>query len=227
VSAFTAADVVDRLRVPAERVVLTPPAVATDPPPAEVSAAAVMEAHRLPARWFVYPAVTWPHKNHAVLVRALAALRRTHDDVALVLTGGAGAEEAPLRALAERLGVADLVRRPGRVPADHLDRLYRGAVACAFPSKYEAVGLPVLEAMARSCPAVVADTPGLRDVVGDAADVVAADDPGAWAAAMARLIDDGAHRASLVTSGRARVHAWAPAASAARLTDAWRAGARR
>jgi alpha-1,3-rhamnosyl/mannosyltransferase len=226
VSAFTAADVVERLGVPAERVLLTPPAVDPDPAPADIDAAAVTEAHRLPARWFVYPAVTWPHKNHAVLVRALAELRRTHDDVALVLTGGRGAEEAPLQSLAERLGVADLVRRPGRVPAGHLDRLYRGAVACAFPSRYEAVGLPVLEAMARSCPAVVADTPGLGDAVGDAADVVPADDPGAWAEAMGRLLDDDAHRAALVARGRARVHAWAPAASAVRLADAWRAGAR-
>jgi len=225
VSEFTAADVAARLRVDAARIVLTPPAVDPDPAPSALDAETVAFAHRLPARWFVYPAITYPHKNHAVLLRALAELRASHGDVGLVLTGGAGPAEASVRSLAERLGVADLVRRPGRVGLDHLDRLYRGAVACTFPSKYEAVGLPVLEAMARSCPVVAADTDGLRATVGDAGDLVDADDASAWAEAMRTLLDDDGHRQARITAGRARVQAWTPAASAARLVDAWRAGA--
>jgi glycosyltransferase involved in cell wall biosynthesis len=227
VSAFTAADVVDRLDADPGRVMLTPPAVDPDPAPPAIEAEAVAAAYRLTPRWFVYPAITYPHKNHAVLLHALAELRHTHDDVSLVLTGGAGSEEGRLHSLAERLGVADRVRRPGRVPADHLDRLYRGAVACAFPSTYEAVGLPVLEAMARSCPVIASNAAGLVDAVGDAADILDPDDPAAWAAAMGRLLDDDQHRAALVATGRRRIPAWAPAVSGARLVDAWRRGAAR
>jgi alpha-1,3-rhamnosyl/mannosyltransferase len=223
VSAFTADDVVHRLGVDPARVVITPPAVDPDPAPALVELEAVRAAYRLTHPWFVYPAITYPHKNHAVLLHAIAELRRTHD-VSLVLTGGAGPEEERVCALAERLGVADLVRRPGRVPVAHLDRLYRGAVACTFPSTYEAVGLPVLEAMARSCPVIASSAPGLVDVLGDAADVVDPDDATAWAGAMRRMLEDPAQRTALVAAGRRRVEAWAPPASAARLVEAWRAG---
>ena len=146
-------------------------------------------------------------------------------DLLLVLTGGAGPEEAAVRARAERLGVGDRIRRTGRIPAEHLDALYRGAAALAFPSRFEAVGLPVLEAMARGCPVVAADATGLPAVVGDAGDLVAPGDVDAWAVALRRVVEDDAHRAELVAAGRHRVQAWAPAASAARLVDAWERGA--
>jgi glycosyltransferase involved in cell wall biosynthesis len=218
VSEFTRADLVARLGVPDDRTAVTPPAVDPTPPAADVD---VRAALRLDRPWLLFPAITYPHKDHAVLVRALADL----PDLLLVLTGGAGPEEAALRRLAEQVGVADRVRRPGRVGADVLDALYRGALACAFPSRYEAVGLPVLEAMARGCPVVAADATGLPAVVGDAGVLVAPGDPSAWAQAIGALATDDARRASLVASGHVRVRAWAPAASAARLVDAWQRGA--
>jgi len=224
VSDFTRRDVVERLGVPAEHVALTPPAVDPDPPepPGDDG---LRDALRLDRPWFVYPAITYAHKDHATVVRALAEV----PDALLVLTGGAGPEEQRLAVLAERLGVADRVRRTGRVPFAVLDRLYRGAVACTFPSRFEAVGLPVLEAMARGCPVLAADATALPDVVGAAGELVAPGDPGAWAAAMRGQLDSlgSADRARSVALGRERVRAWAPAASAARLVEAWESAAGR
>lgn len=214
VSRFTADDVVARLDVPADRVALTPPAVDPDPAAADVDVAALL---RLDRPWFVYPAITYGHKRHATVVRALADV----PDALLVLTGGAGPEELAVRALAERVGVADRVRRPGRVDADVLDCLYRGAVACTFPSSFEAVGLPVLEAMARGCPVLAADATALPEVVGAAGELLPVDDAPAWAAAMRRLLDDDARRGELAALGRERVRAWSPAASGGRLVEAW------
>lgn len=224
VSDFTRADIVRRFGVADGDVVVTPPAVDPDPaPPADVSDDDVRRHLRLDRPWFLFPAITYPHKDHATVVRALADV----PDALLVLTGGAGPAEAQVRALGEQLGVAERIRRPGRVSEAVLDRLYRGAVACTFPSRFEAVGLPVLEAMARGCPVAAARSTALPDVVGDAGDLVAVGDPVAWAEAMQRLLDDGDHRVRLVDRGRQRVHAWAPAASAARLVDAWYAGGAR
>ena len=45
---------------------------------------------RLPRRWFVYPAFTWWHKDHALAVQAFATLAAREHDVVLVLTGGRG-----------------------------------------------------------------------------------------------------------------------------------------
>jgi alpha-1,3-rhamnosyl/mannosyltransferase len=223
VSELTRDDVVARLDVAPERVVLTPPAVDPDPPAAggDGADAALRESLHLDRPWFLYPAITYAHKDHATLLRALVEV----PDALLVLTGGAGPEEGRLRALAEQLGVADRVRRPGRVPAAVLDRLYRGAVACAFPSRFEAVGLPVLEAMARGCPVVAAEATALPAVVGTAGELVPPGEPSAWAHALRRLLADDARRAKFAEAGRRRVRAWAPEASASRLVDAWQRAA--
>jgi alpha-1,3-rhamnosyl/mannosyltransferase len=209
VSDFTRDDVVARLGVAPDRTAVTPPAVDPDPP--VLDDPGIEKAHRLDRPWLLYPAITYAHKDHATVVRALAEL----PDHLLVLTGGAGPAEADLRRLAELLGVADRVRRTGRIPGNHLDALYRGAAALVFPSRFEAVGLPVLEAMARGCPVVAADATGLPAVVGDAGVLVPPGDPHAWVEAVRTL--DG----SLVARGHERVRGWAPAASAARLVEAW------
>jgi alpha-1,3-rhamnosyl/mannosyltransferase len=218
ISEYTRSELRARLGVPDHRVAVTPPAVDPDPPASGVD---VVTRHRLDRRWFVYPAITYRHKDHATVVRALADV----PDTLLVLTGGEGPEEHAVAALAERLGVADRVRRTGRIEFAELDALYRGAVACVFPSRFEGVGIPVLEAMARSCPVIAADATALPFVVGSAGDLVPVGDVPAWAAAMNRLVGDGAHREELAAAGRQRVQRWTPAASAQRLLDAWARGA--
>lgn len=219
VSEWTAAELRARLGVPDARLVVTPPALDVDPPAADVPD--LRDRLRLDRPWFVYPAITYPHKDHATVVRALAEV----PDALLVLTGGEGPSEAEVLALARSLGVADRVRRTGRIPFAELDALYRGAVACTFPSRFEAVGLPVLEAMARGCPVVAADATALPSVVGSAGELVAPGDVAAWAGAMRRLLADDGHRAALVEAGRTRVRRWAPEASAAALVAAWQRAA--
>ena len=224
VSEFSRADVIERLGADPARTVVTPPAVDPDPAPGPVDVAQIARIHRLDGPWFLYPAVTWRHKDHAVLLHALAEVHRTNPEVLLVLTGAAGPEEATLTALAERLGVAPRVRRPGRVPAAHLDALYRGAVALAFPSRFEGVGLPVLEAMARRCPVVAADATALPEVVGDAGVLAPPGDAAQWAAELVALLEKPARRRALADAGELRIRRWAPHASAAALVDAWRRG---
>ena len=53
----------------------------------------------------------------------------------------------------------------GWIGDDTLHSLYRIADVCVVPSIYEPFGLVALEAMASSCPCIVADTGGLREVV--------------------------------------------------------------
>src|ERR671939_987142 len=115
--------------------------------------------------FLLYPALGWPHKNHARLFEAFALLRARRPDLRLVLTGYAGV--AP-----------DGVEARGRVPADELLRLYRRAAALVFPSLYEGFGQPPLEAMACGCPVACSNAASLPEVVGDAARLF---DPAEWA----------------------------------------------
>jgi glycosyltransferase involved in cell wall biosynthesis len=106
--------------------------------------------------FLLYPALGWPHKNHARLFEAFALLQSTHPELELVLTGYDG--PAP-----------DGVRVLGRVPPDELARLYRTASALVFPSLYEGFGQPPLEAMACGCPVAASNVTSLPEVCGDAA----------------------------------------------------------
>ena len=115
---------------------------------------------------FLYPAITYPHKNHLVLLEAFALYRRTQPDARLVLAGGAAQCEAEVTQRIERPDLAGSVERPGRVPRPEMERLYRSATAVLVPSRYEGFGLPALEAMSRGVPLVVASAGSLPEVVG-------------------------------------------------------------
>jgi alpha-1,3-rhamnosyl/mannosyltransferase len=171
--------------------------------------------------YILYPAITYPHKNHVVLVRAFARLAATHPRVRLVLTGGAGGAEEAVAAEIARLGIAERVDRLGRVPRAELDGLVSGATALAYPSRYEGFGLPVLEAMAAGCPVVVAAATALPEVVGDAGVLVDPDDEQGWADALAALLDDPARRADLAVRGLARAECYTPAAASIALVNAY------
>jgi alpha-1,3-rhamnosyl/mannosyltransferase len=144
---------------------------------------------RLDAPYVLYPAITYPHKNHATLLRAFAETTRRHPRAVLVLAGGTGAAEDAVVELAEMLGVGDRIRRIGRVSTDERDVLLREAAVLAFPSRYEGFGLPVLEAFCVDTPVVASSAGSLPEVVGDAGVLVDPDDVGGWSRALVEAID--------------------------------------
>ncbi len=82
----------------------------------------------------------------------------------LVLVGAGGRDEAAVRSAAGP--ECDML---GFVDSETLANLYRRATLVVYPSSYEGFGLPVLEAMAHGCPALVARNSSLAEVGGDAA----------------------------------------------------------
>ena len=104
-----------------------------------------------PPPYLYYPAASYPHKDHATLLRTYAALRKAAAiDDRLVLSGERTGAWPGLARLARRLGVADDVRHLGFVPRPEVERLYAFASAVVVPSRYEGFGLPVVEAASRS-----------------------------------------------------------------------------
>lgn len=167
-----------------------------------------------------FPAAGHPHKNHETLLAAAERLRVAHPDLTVVLTGGPGRAEKQIRAAASRAGCR--VLRPGRVSPSTVQALLARADVMAFPSRYEGFGLPVIEAMRCETPVVVASTPVLTEVAGDAALRVGPDDVDGWVEALEVVLTDGAVRDRLVAAGAERAATHSPERAGERLLAVWR-----
>jgi alpha-1,3-rhamnosyl/mannosyltransferase len=236
-TAFVRDSVVDRLGADRGRCRIVPPCLppvlGANPSLAAADAAGarlladVRRRHGIGERYFLYPAITYVHKDHAVLLEALARLGGPEQGgIELVLTGGAGDAEDAVADRIVRLGLGHRVHRLGRVPRAELDALLAGALAMVFPSRYEGFGLPVLEAMAAGVPVAVADATALGEVVGGAGLRLAPGEPSAWAEAMADLAGQPELRSRLSAAGRAHAADFGPAPTAHALAEAYRAAAR-
>jgi len=221
-SRFVRDAVVERFGTDPSKVHVVPHGISAPEPLPEGAVEDARRRRRLDGPVVLYPAISYPHKNHAVLVDAFAAVLRQHPGAVLVLTGGAGSEERAILRQVARLGIAGSVRRLGRVPAAELEALYQAATVVAVPSRYEGFGLPAAEAMARGRPLVASRTTALPEVVGDAGVLVDPDDVESWGAAIGRLLDDGQERAQRAAAGRARVAAFSWTANATGLLNAYR-----
>jgi alpha-1,3-rhamnosyl/mannosyltransferase len=224
-SRFVADTVRDRLGAAEERIRLVPPCPPARRADPEVDGAEVRARLGVGRRYVVYPAITYPHKNHRVLVDALAR-PEWPADVDLVLTGGSGKAEEDLARQVEQAGLSDRVLRTGRVSRRDLDALLQGAVALVFPSTYEGFGVTVLEGFGEGTPVIASRASALPEVVEGAGLLVDPADPAGWAAAVAVLAGEGPKaRAARSLAGRQRAASFTPARTAKALVAAWRAAA--
>jgi glycosyltransferase involved in cell wall biosynthesis len=160
---------------------------------------AVREQYNLPERFILTIGAHRPHKNHGMLLQALAAMPST---VSLVIVGGSDPKfRDSLPGQVARLGLEPRVRLIPSVTEEALPAVYKAASLFAFPSLVEGFGLPVLEAMAAGVPVVASAIPALTEVCGSAAMLLPPQDTGAWAAAMTRVLDDSAAASAMVAAG--------------------------
>lgn len=206
-SEFSRRTIVERYGVPPEKVHAIPLAMSAEflLPQDDSAVAAVKAKYALPPDYAFYPANTFPHKNHATLMKAMHLLRtKRGSQLSCVFTGvRRGGHDAFLKA-AEDLGLTQQVHVLGYVERRDLPLLYRGARFLVFPSLFEGFGLPLLEAMASDCPVVCSRVAGIPEVVGEAALFFDPHDPEDMADAMHCILTDERLGRSLVQAGRDR-----------------------
>jgi glycosyltransferase involved in cell wall biosynthesis len=231
VSAQTARDVVARLGVPAERVVVVPEAAAEHfrPEPDAAALAAFRHAKGVSEQYVLFVGTLEPRKNVPALLRAFARVAGEFPGVQLVIAGGRGWLDDEIFALHAALGLGARVCFPGFVPPEELPRWYQAATVFVYPSLYEGFGLPPLEALACGTPVIASNTSAIPEVVGDAGLLVDPRDEAALAAALRALLADPARRAALRAAGLARAarFSWARVARETRAVYAALAPARR
>jgi glycosyltransferase involved in cell wall biosynthesis len=168
-SEFTRGDVVELLGVPPERVVVAYPGVDERHGPSG--------DHADLGRPYVLTVATLePRKNLGTLLAA-----RLPEGHALAVVGAAGWGPQP------SLDRPDVIRL-GYVDDDELARLYRGAAAFVYPSRFEGFGIPIVEAMASGVPVVASAHSSMDEASGDAAVRADPDDPAAVSAGLAEAL---------------------------------------
>jgi glycosyltransferase involved in cell wall biosynthesis len=141
----------DRARVLPFAVSIPPRALIADP-------IDMLRPYGLPERFVYLPGQLWRHKNHALVVEALALV----PGLAVVSSGHLIDYRAPqhateLRARIAALGLTNRFRLLGPVPLDMVFALHRRAMALLNPSRFEGWSTTVEEAKALGRPLLLSD----------------------------------------------------------------------
>ena len=189
-------------------------------PPSQSEIDEVRQELGLPQTFLIFPAVTWPHKNHENLIRGLSVMKEKYGrPVETYFTGAPTELERQLKELTIRLNLQDTVHFLGFVSPKQIQAIFRLATAMVFPSKFEGLGLPVLEAFRAGLPVACSSATVLPEVAGDGAIFFDPDSPEEIATAIKSLIDSPELRASLVERGHKVLEGYSAIAAANQFAD--------
>ena len=177
VSEFSKKEIIKYLGVPEEKIIVMPNGVDLDlyhPNYPEEEVSRCKEKYHIGREYFLYLGTLEPRKNLVNLVKAYGLLKDELKENApkLVLAGGKGWYYESIFETVEELGLKQDVIFTGYVPEEDVPLLMNGAKAFVFPSLYEGFGMPPLEAMACGTPVIVSQAEALKEIVGQAGEIV-------------------------------------------------------
>ncbi len=201
---WTKRDIIEQYRLPESKVVVIPwgSVLEAYETPAEEATRATIEKYSFPERFFFYPAVTWPHKNHIVILRALHILKTDSGVTSHVYFSGRSTSQRPmLDQIAQDLGISEQVHYLGFLTPEELQIVFRRATAMIFASKFEGFGLPILEAFDAGLPVLSSRASTLPEVAGDGALYFGPDSPEELASLMSLILNAPEVRRDLTRKG--------------------------
>jgi len=182
----------------------------------------IREANGIPPTAFVVLHVgsVGARKNVSTVVAAVHGLRERGIEAWLLQVGGDLTAEQ--RSDLEARNIQKYTAVVGPTSEQDLRLAYRAADVLLFPSHYEGVGLPVLEAMASGLPVVTSGAAGLTEVAGDAAVVVSGREAEPYVSEVLRLAQDTAWHDDLVSRGQEQASKYRWVEAARKTTEVYR-----
>jgi len=146
-----------------------------------------------------------PRKNIVSIVKVFSQIKReNHLPHRLIIVGKKDFETRKILLSLDKIEHKEDILFTGLVPDQDLPFLYREADVFLYPSLFEGVGLPVLEAMRSGVPVVSSDSSGLKETAGDAGICVNPLDHSEISRAVLRIISDPDFRNTCRTRGISR-----------------------
>lgn len=165
-------DLLSRVKVEEERIRVIYYGVSDSFRPIQDKAAieGVLSKHGLSGkRYILYVGASEKNKNLSGLLKAFAIVRKSKEDIKLVLAGKIDPGYRIIMEESKMLGLSDSVIFTGYVSHEELPFMYNGACLFVLPTFHEWFGIPLIEAMACGVPVVAANCRGIPEVVGDSA----------------------------------------------------------
>jgi glycosyltransferase involved in cell wall biosynthesis len=201
---WTRQDVIKQYEIAEKKVVVVPWGSVFDAytNPSAEDIRTTTEKYQLPDQFFFYPAVTWPHKNHEAILRALKILKSKEGIAAHVFfTGSSTKHRLVLDKLAQDLGVTEQLHFLGFVTPEELQSIFKAATAMIFPSKFEGFGLPILEAFHAGLPVLSSNATTLPEVARNGALYFDPDSPSELSGLMKSILEKPELRQELRKNG--------------------------
>ncbi|MCX6214047.1 glycosyltransferase family 1 protein [Spirosoma sp.] len=127
-----------------------------------------LDNYELPDKFIFYPAITWPHKNHINLIRAIGYLKDNYGiTLNVVFTGHKTSYIKVIEEEILRVNIPNQVHFLGVVNEHELYSLYHTAQAVVVPTTYEAGSFPLMESILMGIPVVCSNVTSLPETIGD------------------------------------------------------------
>lgn len=163
-------DLMKYYSIPENKVSVCPPPFADDwfATKKETDWQTLEKKYSITKKYLLYPAATWPHKNHIRLLEALKEVRISFPDLCLICTGNKTDYYDIIHKKILELGLENSVKFLGIVPEEDLIGLYKRSELVVIPTLYEAGSGPLYEAMKYKVPVICANTTSLPETVSNA-----------------------------------------------------------
>ncbi len=173
-SDFTKETLMDAFKVPEEKITRIYPGidpVYKDHKETDEALRAFRKDHALPERFLLYSGTIEPRKNIVAVVRAFNALKQfpRNEDLGLILAGSRGWSYDTIFKEVERSPYRRHIIVWGKAEHKVMRSLYHLATVFVYPSFFEGVGFPPLEAQACGTPVVASNRTSLPEILGTSA----------------------------------------------------------
>ncbi len=120
-----------------------------------------------PKKYLLYPANTWPHKNHIALIESLNILKNNSvEDIHVICTGDLN--EYYYNTLLPLINKYSLQKNfyfVGILEEEKLYTLYMNSYAIVIPTKYEAGSFPLIECIELGIPVICSNITSLPETI--------------------------------------------------------------
>ena len=103
----------------------------------------IKNKYNLPNNYIIYPAQSWPHKNHLKLLEAFSIVNKNHLGIKLILTGNINNNYKNILKKIDELGISNKVKHLGCISYEELLYVYKMSIMLVMPTLFESVSTPI------------------------------------------------------------------------------------